>query len=214
MRVLVTGASGGLGPAVVDRFVDSGATVFGVARSWSANDSSNFTRLTADLTKAEDCRRTAEEAGEVDVLIHVIGGFAPGSEPDAWARMLSLNLTSAVNIVNSVLPGMKQRGRGAIVAIGSRMAVEPAAGFAAYGTSKAALVHYIKTLAIELKDSGITANVVLPSTIDTAVNRKATLGADPSKWVKPESIAKAVYWLASDDARDVSGAALPIYGRS
>ena len=84
----------------------------------------------------------------------------------------------------------------------------------AYGASKAALAHYIKTLAIELRDSGITANIVAPSTIDTESNRKAMPKADPAKWVLPESIADVVFWLAGHHARDISGAAVPVYGRS
>lgn len=212
MRVLVTGASGGLGPAVVEQFLQEKADVFGVARSWTG--AAGFTALTGDLTQPADCLRIAAEAGAVDAVVHVMGAFAGGSDADAWDRMLTLNLRSAVNIFNAVLPGMKERGGGALLAIGSRVAVEPAAGLAAYGASKAALVHYIRTLALELRDSGIRANAVLPSTIDTAANRRAMPDADPARWVQPASIAKVVCWLASGEARDVSGAVIPVYGRA
>jgi NAD(P)-dependent dehydrogenase (short-subunit alcohol dehydrogenase family) len=109
---------------------------------------------------------------------------------------------------------MTKAGKGRIVAVGSRAAVEPMANFAAYSVSKAALVTLVKTVALEVKDSGITANIVLPSVIDTPANRAAMPSADASKWVTPESIAGLLVWLASDAARDVNGAAIPIYGRA
>jgi len=212
MRVLVTGASGALGSAVIDQFVNEGAVVFGVGRSWRA-DGGPFTKLRADVTKPADVARMASEAGEIDALIHVVGGFAPGGDNDAWRQMLRVNLESAVYVFNAFLPGMKARDRGSLVAIGSRAALEPEAGLSAYGASKAALVHYIRSIALELSGTGVRANIVLPATIDTAANRRDMPGADYSKWVKPASIAKVVSWLASGDTCDVSGAVLPIYGR-
>lgn len=209
---MVTGASGGLGPAVIEEFLSSGALVYGVARSWR-KPSTRYKKLTADLTKEEDAMRLAEEAGEIDAIVHVVGGFSPGGDNAAWHRMLSLNLESAVYVFNAFLPGMKARGKGSLVAVGSRAAMEPEAGLSAYGGSKAALVHYIRTLALELSGSGIRANIVLPATIDTEANRRAMPDADYSKWVKPASIAKVVSWLASSDTCDVSGAVLPVYGR-
>jgi NAD(P)-dependent dehydrogenase (short-subunit alcohol dehydrogenase family) len=103
---------------------------------------------------------------------------------------------------------------GRIVAIGSRAAVEASPGAAAYAVSKAALVALIKNVAAETKDFGVTANAVLPSTIDTPANRSAMPNADFSKWVAPEAIAKLIVWLVSEEAADVSGAIIPIYGRA
>jgi NAD(P)-dependent dehydrogenase (short-subunit alcohol dehydrogenase family) len=128
--------------------------------------------------------------------------------------MLGLNLRSAYTIFRAVLPGMLKAGKGRIVAVGARAAIEPIANFAAYSVSKAALVALVKTVALEVKDSGITANAVLPSVIDTPANRAAMPAADASKWVTPESIAGLLVWLVSDAARDVNGAAIPIYGRA
>jgi NAD(P)-dependent dehydrogenase (short-subunit alcohol dehydrogenase family) len=128
--------------------------------------------------------------------------------------MLGLNLRSAYMIFRAVLPGMLKAGKGRIVAVGARAAIEPIANFAAYSVSKAALVALVKTVALEVKDSGITANAVLPSVIDTPANRAAMPAADASKWVTPESIASLLVWLASDVARDVNGAAIPIYGQA
>jgi NAD(P)-dependent dehydrogenase (short-subunit alcohol dehydrogenase family) len=104
--------------------------------------------------------------------------------------------------------------RGRIVAVGSRAAVEASPNFASYAVSKAAVVALVKNLAAELKDSGITANAILPSTIDTPANRQAMPKADFSRWVAPESIAKLILWLCSAEAADVNGAVIPIYGRA
>jgi NAD(P)-dependent dehydrogenase (short-subunit alcohol dehydrogenase family) len=221
MAILITGASGGLGKAVVDAFLATGATVYGANRSWKDQPHSNprFHPIEANLTDAAECDRVAKLAGPVDALLHLIGGFDGGKSvaetPDeTWDKMLELNLRSAQMIFRAVLPSMKKAGKGRIVAVSSRAAVEPMANFAAYSVSKAALVALVKTVALEVKDSGITANVVLPSVIDTSANRAAMPSADVSKWVTPDSIAGLLVWLASDAARDVNGAAIPIYGRA
>jgi NAD(P)-dependent dehydrogenase (short-subunit alcohol dehydrogenase family) len=218
MRVLITGASGGLGPAVVEEFHSQGHTVIGVARSWPQADP-RMVAVSADLTQSGECARVVSEAGEIDALVHVMGGYAGGSpvsetDEGTWDRMMDLNLRSAFLIMRAVLPGMLERKRGTIIAVGSRVAVEPVPTLAAYGVSKAGLVHLIRTLALELKHTGLTANVVMPSTIDTQANRRAMPKADPSQWVRPESIARVVSWLASDAARDVSGAVVPVYGQA
>jgi NAD(P)-dependent dehydrogenase (short-subunit alcohol dehydrogenase family) len=218
MRVLVTGASGGLGPAVVEAFLAAGAEVAAAARSWHKDDS-RVIRVSADLTRESECERAVAEAGEPDVLAHVMGGFAGGrdvAETDiaTWDEMININLRSAFLMCRAALPAMLRRNHGRIIAIGARAGLEPARGLSAYGVSKAGLVHLIRTLAVELTGAGVTANVVLPGTIDTEANRRAMPKADHSKWVQPASIAKVVVWLASEDAREVNGAAVPVYGRS
>ncbi len=221
MAILITGASGGLGTAVVEAFLGTGATVYGAALAWKNQPHSNprFHPLEANLIEAAECHRVAKLAAPVDALLHLVGGFDGGrpvaETPDeTWEQMLGLNLRSAYSMFRAVLPAMTKAGKGRIVAVGSRAAVEPMANFAAYSVSKAALVTLVQTVALEVKDSGITANVVLPSTIDTPANRAAMPSADAAKWVTPESIAGLLVWLASDAARDVSGAAIPIYGHS
>ncbi len=216
MRILITGASGGLGSAVVEQFLSEGHEVIGVARSWKNTDT-RFRQIAADLSDGEACRKMVAEAGETGALLHVVGAFAGGSgvaetDENTWDQMMSVNLRSAFLVFRAVLPGMLQRGQGRIVAVGSRSGVEPSPNFAAYGVSKAGLVYLIRTLALELKGSGVTANVVLPSVIDTAANRAAMPNADFSKWVSPASIATVVSWLASDASQDVSGAIVPVYG--
>jgi NAD(P)-dependent dehydrogenase (short-subunit alcohol dehydrogenase family) len=128
--------------------------------------------------------------------------------------MLDMNLNSSFHILRAVLPPMRQAGSGRIIAIGSRAAESPGAMVGAYSASKAALVSLIRTVAIENKDLGITANVILPGTMDTPVNRKGMPGADTSQWVQPASVASLIVWLAGDGGKDVTGAAIPVYGRA
>jgi NAD(P)-dependent dehydrogenase (short-subunit alcohol dehydrogenase family) len=218
--VLITGASGGLGRAVVQAFADREATVFAVARSAEdAPPTGRVTRVAADLTTVEGARRAAAAAGRVDALVHLVGGFA-GGDPvqqtgdDTWMQMMNLNLHAAFYMIRAVLPAMIENGRGRIVAVSSRTGLEPAAGLSAYGVSKAGLNALIRTVALETKNTGVTANAVLPSIIDTSANRRAMPSADYSRWVRPEAIAEAICWLAGDSADSISGALIPVYGRA
>ena len=220
MSVLVTGANGGLGTAVCPAFSDPGAAVIGVARVWK--EAPAFPTISADVATAEGCEKMVAQAlqrGPLDALVHLVGGFSGGSpltetSDQTWDGMMSLNLRTAFCAMRAALRPMTAAGRGRIVAIGSRVAVEPSPNFAAYAVSKAALVALVRNVAAEGKKSGITANIVLTSTIDTPQNRKAMPDADFTRWVTPQSIAKLIVWLASDAAADTSGAVIPIYGRA
>jgi NAD(P)-dependent dehydrogenase (short-subunit alcohol dehydrogenase family) len=220
MSVLITGANGGLGTAVCEAFLKTGATVIGVARTWT--EAVSFLTLSVDLTTAEGCDAMVAQAlehGPIDVLVHLLGAFG-GGQPIAetsdktWDGMMTLNLRAAFCAMRAALKPMTAAKYGRIVAVGSRASVEPLPNYAAYSVAKAALVALVKNVAAENKDLGITANVVLPSTIDTPLNRQAMAKADFSSWVKPESIAKTLVWLASREAGDISGAVVPIYGRA
>jgi NAD(P)-dependent dehydrogenase (short-subunit alcohol dehydrogenase family) len=187
---LVTGADGGLGSAVVRVFREAGLTV--VTASHRGGD------VRADLTVAAEADRAVAEIlarhKRLDIAAHLVGGFDGGAPVDettdqTWRRMLDLNLNSAFYVARAAVKVMRAAGRGRFLAIGSRTAVEPSGGFAAYGVSKAGLVALVRTLALELKGTGVTANAVLPSIIDTPVNRAAMPDADPSGWVAPEAIA-------------------------
>jgi len=155
--------------------------------------------------------------GRLDVLVHTVGGFAGGrsiAETDdaTFQRMLDLNLNSVFHILRASIPVLRQTGNGRLIAIGSRAALEPGAGVGAYSASKAAMVSLIRTAALENKDAGLTANVILPGTMDTPANREAMPNADVSKWVRPAAVASLITWLASDAGRDISGAVIPVYG--
>ncbi len=218
MNVLITGANGGLGTAVCQEFLASGAKVIGVSREWKA--AAPFATISADVSTAAGCESMVKQAlvhGPLDALVHLVGGFAGGSgvaetSDETWDKMMNVNLRTAFCCMRAVLTPMQVVGRGRIVAVGTRMAVEPSPNFAAYAVSKAALVALVKNVAAEGQKFGVTANVILPSTIDTQVNRAAMPNADSSRWVKPESIARLLVFLVSDAAADTSGAVIPIYG--
>jgi NAD(P)-dependent dehydrogenase (short-subunit alcohol dehydrogenase family) len=221
--VLVTGAKGGLGTFVTNAFLEAGATVAGVSRSIQDSDfdHARFAAFPAELSSAESARpvvaAVTERFGKLDVLVHTVGGFAGGSaladtDEATLNQMLDVNLRSMFHMTRAVLPVMREHGTGRIIGIGSRAAVEPGAGAAAYSVSKAALVALIRAIAIENRDRGINANVVLPGTLDTPANRKAMPDADYKRWVPPAQVARVIVSLASDDYSAVSGAAVPIYG--
>ena len=127
--------------------------------------------------------------------------------------MLDLNFRAAFLIARAVLPHMRQQGGGRILAVASRQAVEPAAMVGAYSASKAALASLVRTIGLENKDRCISANTVLPGTMDTPANRKAIPNADVSKWVQPDSVAELVVWLAGEAGKDVNGSVIPVYGK-
>jgi NAD(P)-dependent dehydrogenase (short-subunit alcohol dehydrogenase family) len=220
--VLVTGASGGLGAPLVADLLAHGFIVAGAARSLKTLPKRDgFFPIEADLLRPEGPReaveRTLAATGRIDALVHALGGFAGGENVEktddaTWQRMMDLNLGAAFRVFREVLPQFRQRGHGRLVAIGSRAAVEPQPTLSAYSVSKAGLVALVRTIALEVAGTDVTANVVLPSTIDTPSNRASDPRADTSGWVTPTSIASLVRWLISDDAKDVNGAVVPIYG--
>jgi len=221
--VLVTGADGGLGTHVTLAFLDADATVVGASRTiqQSAFDSPNFTALRAEISTREGSQLLVDQIvarfGRLDVLAHTVGGFAGGQslaeiDDATYQQMLDINLNSVFYMLRAAIPHLRQAGNGRIIAIGSRAAVEPGPGIGAYSASKAAMVSLIQTAALENKDAGLTANVILPGTMDTPGNRKAMPDADVSKWVQPTSIASLITWLAGDAGRDVNGAVIPVYG--
>jgi NAD(P)-dependent dehydrogenase (short-subunit alcohol dehydrogenase family) len=221
---LVTGANGGLGIHVTQALLDAGFAVVGLAPKILRSDinHSNFTPLPAALDSLDAAKKAADSVisrfGKIDVMVHTVGGFAGGqtvAETDdaTFQRMFELNLNSAFHMLRAVIPHMCKAGAGRIIAIGSRAAESPGATVGAYSASKAALVSLIRTVALENKDAGLMANVILPGTIDTPANRQAMPGADTSAWVQPASIASLIVWLAGDAGKDVTGAAIPVYGK-
>jgi NAD(P)-dependent dehydrogenase (short-subunit alcohol dehydrogenase family) len=220
MNVLVTGANGGLGSVVCQTYLAAGAKVIGVARSWK--EPVPYSTISADVSTRDGCESMVRDAlrhGAIDALVHTVGGFNGGSpvsetSDELWDGMMNLNVRTAFCAMRAVLKPMTAAARGSIVAIGSRAAVEASPNYTAYAVAKAALVALVKNVAAEGKKFGVTANVVLPSTIDTPQNRAAMPAADAARWVTSESIAKLILWLTSDAAADTSGAVIPIYGRS
>jgi NAD(P)-dependent dehydrogenase (short-subunit alcohol dehydrogenase family) len=220
---LVTGANGGLGTYVTKALLDAGFAVVGLAPKIQQSDFDRpkFTALPAALDSLAAAKKSVDTViarfGKIDVLAHLVGGFAGGqtvadTDDATFQRMFDMNLNSAFHILRAVLPHMRKAKAGRIIAIGSRAAESPGASVGAYSASKAALVSLIRTVALENKDAGITANVLLPGTMDTPANRKAMPDADVSQWVKPASVASLIVWLSGDAGKDVTGAAIPVYG--
>ena len=214
--VLITGGAGALGQTVVPAFVSAGASV--ILGDLNPAQVAGVTALKADFTDQTQVRSLVDEviriSGRLDALINLVGGVATGrlieTEVSLWQRMFTMNLTSAFLLSQAVLPSMLQRGQGRMVHVAARAALEPFPGATAYIVSKAALIGLVRTLSSELEGSGVTVNAVLPSTIDTPANRRAMPAADPSKWAQPDSIAHTLTFLASDAARQINGALIPI----
>jgi NAD(P)-dependent dehydrogenase (short-subunit alcohol dehydrogenase family) len=200
--VVVTGVTGGLGPAVAKAFADAEYLVAGVARKPPSGG------FAADLTSPDQVKKLAtavyDRFGRVDVLAHVVGGFAPGGITDTsvetWNHMFSMNVTAAFHAIREFVPHLIQSPSGRIIAVGSRAGAQKSAGMSAYSASKAALHALILAVSEDLKGTKVTANAVLPSTIGPLL--------------PPESVANAMVWLASEAAGDVNGALVPVYGKA
>ena len=160
--------------------------------------------------------RIAAEVGPPDVLVNTIGAFSLGdalsTTPEALQRMIDVNLGPALWLSRAVAPHMQRQGSGVIVHVAARPGVEPAAGMAAYGVSKAALVHLTRVLDLELRPHGIRVNAVAPQLLDSPANRTAFPAEVMANAVAPEAIAGVIAFLVSDAAAPVSGAILPAYG--
>ena len=222
--VLITGAKGGLGSFVTEKFLEAGAIVVGTSRSIKQSDFSHpkFTAMPANFSKGaavnELANQVAARFGKIDVLAHVLGGFAGGqsiadTDDKSWEQMRDQNLTATFYILRAVIPHMRKTKYGRIVAVGSLAAVEPHAGIGAYVASKVGLAALVRTAALENADANITANVVLPGTMNTPANRAAMPKADFSKWVHPSEVAKLILTLASEEAAQISNTLVPIDAR-
>ncbi len=221
--VLITGANGGLGKHVTKAFLDAGAIVVGTSRKIQQSEFNHpaFTALPGNISTLQGAQalvdQTLSRFKKLDVLVHTVGGFAGGqsivdTDDTTFQQMIEMNLTAVFHILRAAIPALRKNGDGRLIAIGSRAAVDPGPRVAAYSASKAAMVSLIKTAALENKDAGLRANVILPGTIDTPANRAAMPNAETSKWVQPSSIASLIVWLAGDGAKDVNGAIIPVYG--
>jgi NAD(P)-dependent dehydrogenase (short-subunit alcohol dehydrogenase family) len=228
MVTLITGGSGALGQAVTRRFLASGDTVYVPyivdaerERLQAAVKPEQAGRLVLERMDVGDAAafgRFVDAArarhGRVDALVTLIGGFAGGGllETDraTWEKMLDLNLTTVFTAARAVVPHMVAARRGRVVTIGSRAVIPPAGGFIGYTVAKAGVIAFTLALAQELQSTGVTANCVLPSTMDTPANRAAMPDSDRKGWVPVDSVAAAVTFLASEDAAHVSGALVTV----
>ncbi len=228
--VLVAGGTGGLGRAVSLAFLREAATVAVTYRSQQELDSlqaeagENGSRLQGHRVDVTDeaavtalVKAITDGHGRLDALVNAVGGYAGGvklweMDTAVFDRMMALNLRSGYALSRAAVPAMLRQGRGAIVNVASKAAVDHAAGVGAYAASKAAALALMDSLAADLKGTGVRVNTILPSIIDTPANRAAMPKADFAAWPKPEEIAKVILFLCSEDAAVIQGAAIPVYG--
>jgi NAD(P)-dependent dehydrogenase (short-subunit alcohol dehydrogenase family) len=230
--VMVTGSIGNLGSVVARAFQSSGAKLALVDRGEDRLKKA-FPDLVgspdyllvncADLMDENEVEISVTEAyqhfGRIDVLVNTVGGFRAGmmlheTPIETLDFMLNLNARSVFIASQRVIPRMLEHGSGKIINMAARPGLEGKAGMAAYSASKSAVLRFTESMAAELKSQGINVNCVIPGTIDTPQNRESTPDADFSTWVTPESLADVIRFLSSEAARDVHGAAIPVYGRS
>lgn len=227
--VLVTGAAGNLGRAVAQAFLAEGARVVlcdistaALDASWPGQDA-RIVKVAVNLLDADAVgaatQQVLAQTGRIDVLANIAGGFRMGppvhETPAAtWDLMMDLNAKTVLNTARAVVPGMLAAKRGKVVNVAAAAGQAGRGAMGAYCASKAAVIRITESMAAELRESGINVNCVMPTIIDTPVNRADMPDAEPSRWVAPEALADVILFLASDAARAVHGAALPVSGLS
>jgi NAD(P)-dependent dehydrogenase (short-subunit alcohol dehydrogenase family) len=226
-QVLLTGGTGGLGLGVTPSVLAQGAAVVTIPYVKAQEverlkgvlppaDLARIRFVETDLASEASVEKLVNGMDRVDVLIHLVGGFSMGKTHEysyeQWQKDFELNLGTTFLVCKHSLRRMLEQGYGRIVTVGSRGAIQPGGQLAAYCASKAGVVALTQAIADETRGTRITANVVLPSIIDTPSNRAAMGSENADRWVKPESLAQVISFLASEAAQDVRGAAIPVYG--
>ncbi|MDX2162361.1 MAG: SDR family NAD(P)-dependent oxidoreductase [bacterium] len=231
--VVITGGTGNVGRAVASRFAKAGANLILVDRDmqrlqdFAAELHSTYAVQThpaqvdaLDAAAVETFIEAAvERFGQIDIVAHTIGGFAYGDpvyamNMDTLQQQINLNVLPIYTFVGRVVKHMLDQGvRGKVVIVLSRAAVKGGANSSAYTATKAAAQSVMESLALEVRDQGIHVNGVMPSIIDTPINRRDMPNADYAKWVTADDIADAMYFLSSDAARSLYGVSLEVYGR-
>lgn len=229
---LITGAAGNLGAATAVACHNAGAKLAlvdlkrdNLEQRFAATipEGDRALYLAGDLTSEEGVtavvQTTLDTYGQLDILINIAGGFTMGpplheTPLKDWEFMLDLNAKSVFLMSRAAIPHMLEAGSGKIINIGARPGLEGKAKMAPYSVAKGAVIRLTESMAAELKAHNINVNCILPGTIDTPQNRADMPNADFSKWVAPEALADVILFLASDGARAVHGAAVPVYGRS
>lgn len=214
--VIVTGANGALGREAVAVARRHGANVWEFDLAFDADGD---TRLVVDLTRPDVIAGCVESVGNVDALLNIAGGFDMGpavheTGDDLWQHMHAMNVTTMRNMCAAVIPGMLERGRGNIVNVGALSAREGQPNMGAYVAAKSTVMRLTESMARELRSKGINVNAVMPSIIDTPRNRSDMPDAPHDKWVAPADLAEVMCFLASDAAKAVHGALVPVAGLS
>jgi len=226
-RILVTGATGGLGPSLCEALLAMGGEVLAAARRRTRLDDlraglNHHDRLhvaECDVTSADGVRALMEsyaQKGNIDGVVHAAGAFAYGDlesqDDETVERLIGTNLLATTWVIREAVTRMRAQGGGSVVVIAADTVTSPTRGLAVYGAAKAGAAHLVKAVAAEVKGAGVRVNAVLPGIIDTPDNRRSMPEADPAGWASPGAVARAVLWLASDDAVGVTGTWLRVPG--
>ena len=220
---LVAGAAGNLGRRTMEALAARGARLAGADRGAAPDDIADALWLGgADFFEPAACdamvAAVIDRFGRLDGVAHVVGGFttvaAAEGGPDVWEQMFRLNALTTLNVFRAALPPMRARRAGSLVAVGAAAAFKAPAEFGPYGASKAAVLRLVEAFAAELKGEGVRVNAVLPGTMDTPQNRAAMPDVDPARWVRPEEVAEVIAFLLDAAASGVTGAAVPVPGRT
>jgi NAD(P)-dependent dehydrogenase (short-subunit alcohol dehydrogenase family) len=222
--VMLTGAAGNLGRAVAAAFAGAGANLALLdLKRGNLQDGERQLVLETNLLDAQSVQaavaKTVQRYGGIDVLCNIAGGFRMGTAVHEttdkdWNFLLDVNARTVLNMTRAVVPVMLKAGGGKIVNIGAFAAQKGAAQMGAYIASKSTVIRLTETMAAELREKNINVNCVLPTIIDTPENRAAMPKVDPQRWVAPADLAQVIVFLASDAARAIHGAALPVTGLS
>ena len=219
-KVVVTGGFGALGRVVAESFARQGDKVARVdfAPDAPGGNEGGLDFPGVDLTDGTACQdlvaKLTAQLGGIDVLVNVAGGFTwetlGDGSIDSWRKMFTMNVLTAATITQAALEPLKASAGGRIVNIGAGAAIKADAGMGAYASSKAGVHRLTEALATELAGTAVTVNAVLPSIIDTPTNRADMPDADYSAWVQPQAIADVILFLASQQARAITGALIPV----
>lgn len=226
--VIVTGASGNLGAAVTRRLAGSGARLVCIDRSTASQaalaeglDPARLLLLGGyDLAQKDAADAAVEQAlarfGRVTALVNTVGGFRTGpvlgGALDQWDMMMTLNAKVALVTSAAVLPAIIAAGRGSIVHIAASPGLKAGAGQSAYAASKAAVIRLTEAIAAEHRKDRISANCILPGTMDTPQNRAAMPDTRADAWIAPDSVAALIAFLVSAEGAVVTGGAIPANG--
>lgn len=216
--VIITGANGALGRAVVDAARERGSEVIAIDLSFGDRDS-GCRQICLDLGDRDAVARAVGELDRIDVLFNIAGGFAMGptvheTSADEWQAMFDMNVVTMRNMCEAVVPRMLAQGGGRIVNVGALSAREGQGSMGAYIAAKSTVMRLTETMAKELRHHGVNVNAVLPSIIDTPTNRADMPDADHDKWVDPADLAHVICFLGSAGARALHGALVPVCGLS
>ena len=222
--IIVTGSAGNLGQAIVHKFLDNGYRVVGTVTHLNDGIKDNFEEVVVDVSNEDEAKlfveKTVLKYGTIDAAILTVGGFATGSIATTGTadilKQYKLNFETAYNVAQPVFMQMKRQNSGRIFLIGSRPGIDAASskGMVAYGLAKSLLFRLAELMNDEGSKNNVVTSVVVPGTIDTAINRKFMPDADFNSWAKPEAIAGIIFFYCNDDAAVLREPVIKVYNNS